>query len=91
MQGPEELLVDFASATIGSNNYHPIDRDHSDMVKFSSVEDSNYRAALVQIRQLSSDAGFQQESTTSQFLFVRDNANVITGRLYSIITDKGLG
>lgn len=78
MQGPEELLVDFASATIGSNSYHPIDRDHSDMVKFGSAEDSNYRAALVQIRQLSSDAGFPQESTTSQFIFVRDDADMIT-------------
>lgn len=26
MQGPEALLVDFASATVGSSQYHPIDR-----------------------------------------------------------------
>lgn len=52
MQGPEALLVDFASATIGSNQYHPIDRDHSDMVKFNNVDDSNYRAVLSYVRQL---------------------------------------
>ena len=52
MQGPKALLVDFASATVGSHQYHPIDRDHSDMVKFNNVDDSNYRAVLSYVRQL---------------------------------------
>lgn len=52
MQGHEALLVDFASATVGSHEYRPIDRDHSDMVKFNNLDDPNYRAVLSCLRQL---------------------------------------
>lgn len=63
-EGPEALLVGFASATSGHSHYHPIDRNHSDIVKFDGRDDGYYRATLDYIRRLTSDTCFQLRHST---------------------------
>ncbi|KAH7202858.1 uncharacterized protein BKA55DRAFT_531394 [Fusarium redolens] len=50
ISGPSEVLVEVSSATSGSQNQHPINRNHSEMVKYSSVHDQLYRRVIIAIR-----------------------------------------
>lgn len=52
LSGPLERLVDPASATYGSKSQHPIDRTHSELVKFDGDFDRSYRTFLVVLWQL---------------------------------------
>ncbi|EXA34764.1 hypothetical protein FOVG_14179 [Fusarium oxysporum f. sp. pisi HDV247] len=50
MSGPSEVLVEVFSATCGCQKQHPINRNHSEMVKYSGVHDQLYRRVLVALR-----------------------------------------
>ncbi|KAM0345457.1 hypothetical protein ACHAPU_006384 [Fusarium lateritium] len=46
MSGPSEVLVDVFSATCGCQKLYPINRNHSEMVKFSGVHDRLYQRVI---------------------------------------------
>ncbi|EXM21692.1 hypothetical protein FOTG_10619 [Fusarium oxysporum f. sp. vasinfectum 25433] len=50
MSGPSEVLVEVFSATCGCQKQHPINRNHSEMVKYSGVHDQLYRRVIVALR-----------------------------------------
>ncbi|KAF5231474.1 hypothetical protein FANTH_13386 [Fusarium anthophilum] len=50
MSGTSEVLVDVLSATSGCQKQHPINRNHSEMVKYSGVHDQLYRRVLIALR-----------------------------------------
>ncbi|KAF5538071.1 ankyrin protein 3 [Fusarium phyllophilum] len=50
MSGPSEVLVEVFSATCGCQKQHPINRNHSEMVKYSGVHDQLYRRVVVALR-----------------------------------------
>ncbi|KAG4261421.1 hypothetical protein FPRO04_10571 [Fusarium proliferatum] len=50
MSGPSEVLVEVFSATCGCQKQHPINRNHSEMVKYSGVHDQLYRRVLIALR-----------------------------------------
>ncbi|KAF5688788.1 ankyrin protein 3 [Fusarium circinatum] len=52
MSGPSEVLVEVFSATCGCQKQHPINRNHSEMVKYSGVHDQLYRRVLIALRPL---------------------------------------
>ncbi|KAF7118670.1 hypothetical protein CNMCM5793_008208 [Aspergillus hiratsukae] len=52
LSGPLKVLVDVSSATCGSKNQHPIDRSHSEMVKYSDQYDALYQRAKTALRPL---------------------------------------
>jgi hypothetical protein len=52
LSGPLRVLVDVSSATCGSKHQHPIDRSHSEMVKYSDQYDTLYRRVKTILRQL---------------------------------------
>ncbi|KAK1533432.1 hypothetical protein CPAR01_10140 [Colletotrichum paranaense] len=52
LSGPSEVLVDVSSATCYSNQRHPIDRNHSEMVKYSHGHDVFYRRVTTVTREL---------------------------------------
>ncbi|KAH6949213.1 hypothetical protein DER45DRAFT_96459 [Fusarium avenaceum] len=45
-----EVLVDVYSATCGSRQQHPINRNNSEMVKFTGVHDQVYRRVMIALR-----------------------------------------
>ncbi|EXL92970.1 ankyrin repeat-containing domain protein [Fusarium oxysporum II5] len=50
MSGSSEVLVEVFSATCGCQKQHPINRNHSEMVKYSGVHDQLYRRVVVALR-----------------------------------------
>jgi hypothetical protein len=50
MSGPSEVLVEVFSATCGCQKQHPINRNHSEMVKYSGVHDELYRRVIIALR-----------------------------------------
>ncbi|KAF4338426.1 hypothetical protein FBEOM_7695 [Fusarium beomiforme] len=50
VSGPSEVLVEVFSATCGCQKQHPINRNHSEMVKYSGVHDQLYRRVIVSLR-----------------------------------------
>ncbi|KAL5589388.1 hypothetical protein FOVSG1_011255 [Fusarium oxysporum f. sp. vasinfectum] len=50
MSGTSEVLVEVSSATCGCQKQHPINRNHSEMVKYSGVHDQLYRRVVVALR-----------------------------------------
>jgi hypothetical protein len=50
MSGPSEVLVEVFSATCGCRKQHPINRNHSEMVKYSGVHDQLYRRVIIALR-----------------------------------------
>ncbi|EXK24731.1 hypothetical protein FOMG_18558 [Fusarium oxysporum f. sp. melonis 26406] len=50
MSGPSEVLVEVFSATCGCQKQHPINRNHSEMVKYSGVHDQLYRRVVIALR-----------------------------------------
>ncbi|KAF5264692.1 hypothetical protein FOXYS1_4515 [Fusarium oxysporum] len=50
MSGSSEVLVEVVSATCGCQKQHPINRNHSEMVKYSGVHDQIYRRVIVSLR-----------------------------------------
>ncbi|RKK67319.1 hypothetical protein BFJ69_g14612 [Fusarium oxysporum] len=50
MSGLSEVLVEVFSATCGCQKQHPINRNHSEMVKYGGVHDQLYRRVLVALR-----------------------------------------
>lgn len=63
MEGePKEILVDLDSATDGELwtlshvNTHPLNRNHSDLVKFSSPNDADFQRVLNVLTKLVDDA-----------------------------------
>ncbi|KAI7763481.1 hypothetical protein LZL87_010546 [Fusarium oxysporum] len=50
MSGPSAVLVEVFSATCGCQKQHPINRNHSEMVKYSGVHDQLYRRVIVALR-----------------------------------------
>ncbi|KAF5649613.1 ankyrin protein [Fusarium sp. NRRL 52700] len=50
MSGPSEVLVEVHSATCGCQKQHPINRNHSEMVKYSGVHDQLYRRVVIALR-----------------------------------------
>ncbi|KAF5716140.1 ankyrin protein 3 [Fusarium mundagurra] len=50
MSGPSEVLVEVFSATCGCQKQHPINRNHSEMVKYSGVHDQLYRRVVTALR-----------------------------------------
>ncbi|KAK1993531.1 hypothetical protein LX36DRAFT_703444, partial [Colletotrichum falcatum] len=52
LSGPSRVLVDVSSATCGSRYHHPIDRDHSGMVKYSNAYDVLYRRVIIALQDL---------------------------------------
>ncbi|KAK1513541.1 uncharacterized protein CCOS01_14483 [Colletotrichum costaricense] len=54
LSGPSEVLVDVSSATCYSNQRHPIDRNHSEMVKYSHGHDVFYRRVITVTREIMS-------------------------------------
>ncbi|KAF5573352.1 ankyrin protein 3, partial [Fusarium pseudocircinatum] len=50
MSGPSEVLVEVSSATCGCQKQHPINRNHSEMVKYSGVHDQLYRRVVIALR-----------------------------------------
>ncbi|KAL5611091.1 hypothetical protein FOBRF1_007208 [Fusarium oxysporum] len=50
LSGPSEVLVEVFSATCGSQQQHPINRNHSEMVKYSSAHDQLYRRVTIALR-----------------------------------------
>ncbi|KAF5578380.1 ankyrin protein [Fusarium subglutinans] len=50
MSGTSEVLVEVFSATCGCQKQHPINRNHSEMVKYSGVHDQLYRRVLIALR-----------------------------------------
>lgn len=62
MEGtPKKILVDEDSATdgevwVGHVNIHPLNRNHSDLVKFSSPNDGDFQRVLNELIELVKDA-----------------------------------
>lgn len=56
MCGPSEVLVDPASATCGSKDQHPVNRNHSEIVKYTSHYDEIYTRVRAMLEQLVSRA-----------------------------------
>lgn len=62
MDGPSAVLVDASSATHGRHwesrhpFIYPVNRSHSDMVKFTGNDDSVYRVVLERLKFLEADA-----------------------------------
>ncbi|RFN45021.1 hypothetical protein FIE12Z_10749 [Fusarium flagelliforme] len=56
LSGPSEVLVEVSSATCGSLRQHPINRNHSEMVKFSSRQDDLYQRVLQALKPLLEDS-----------------------------------
>lgn len=56
LSGPSDILVDPVSATFGSTDQHPFDRNHSELVKFTHPYDELYTRVQVKISQLISVA-----------------------------------
>ncbi|KAL7918361.1 ankyrin repeat protein [Trichoderma austrokoningii] len=52
LSGDLEVLVDVSSATCGSNHQHPINRNHSEMVKYNNEYDELYMRVRVALRPL---------------------------------------
>ncbi|RBA15607.1 hypothetical protein FPRO05_12214 [Fusarium proliferatum] len=52
MSGPSEVLVEVFSATCGCQKQHPINRNHSEIVKYSGVHDQLYRRVVIALRPL---------------------------------------
>lgn len=58
MDGPESRLVDISSATngmphdYGRHTVRPINRNHSEMVKFQGPADEVYRQALADLKNI---------------------------------------
>ncbi|KAI3544306.1 hypothetical protein CSPX01_05758 [Colletotrichum filicis] len=52
LSGPSEVLVDVSSATCYSSQRHPIDRNHSEMVKYSHGHDVFYRRVITVTREI---------------------------------------
>ncbi|KAI1036247.1 hypothetical protein LB504_011378 [Fusarium proliferatum] len=52
MSGPSEVLVEVFSATYGCQKQHPINRNHSEMVKYSGVHDQLYRRVVIALRSI---------------------------------------
>lgn len=52
MCGPPAKLVSVRSATYGPGQAHPINRDHSEMVKFDGPYDHVYRHTLNVLRRM---------------------------------------
>ncbi|KAL7901866.1 ankyrin repeat protein [Trichoderma sp. SZMC 28014] len=52
LSGDPEVLVDVSSATCGSNHQHPINRNHSEMVKYNNEYDELYMRVRVALRPL---------------------------------------
>ncbi|SCV50309.1 related to ankyrin 3 [Fusarium fujikuroi] len=52
MCGPSEVLVEVFSATCGCQKQHPINRNHSEMVKYSGVHDQLYRRVVIALRSI---------------------------------------
>ncbi|RDA91605.1 hypothetical protein CP533_4638 [Ophiocordyceps camponoti-saundersi (nom. inval.)] len=50
LRGPLEILVEVTSAICGSARYHPIDRNHRDMVKYSNHYDQLYTRVKIALR-----------------------------------------
>ncbi|KAH7191681.1 hypothetical protein BKA60DRAFT_471064 [Fusarium oxysporum] len=50
MSGTSEVLVEVFSATCGCQKKHPINRNHSEMVKYSGVHDQLYRRVVIALR-----------------------------------------
>nr|RBQ86886.1 hypothetical protein FVER53263_13064 [Fusarium verticillioides] len=50
MSGTSEVLVEVFSATCGCQKQHPINRNHSEMVKYSGIHDQLYRRVLIALR-----------------------------------------
>ncbi|KAI3573715.1 hypothetical protein IWW34DRAFT_823717 [Fusarium oxysporum f. sp. albedinis] len=50
MSGPSEVLVEVFSATCGCQKQHPINRNNSEMVKYSGVHDELYRRVIIALR-----------------------------------------
>ncbi|KAF5619615.1 ankyrin protein [Fusarium sp. NRRL 25303] len=50
MSGPSEVLVEVFSATCGCQKQHPINRNHSEMVKYTGVHDQLYRRVVIALR-----------------------------------------
>ncbi|KAF5695157.1 ankyrin protein 3 [Fusarium denticulatum] len=50
MSGSSEVLVEVFSATCGCQKQHPINRNHSEMVKYSGVHDQLYRRVVIALR-----------------------------------------
>lgn len=55
---PKKMLVDRGSATdgevwrAGHLNTHPLNRNHSDLVKFSSPNDADFLRVLIELKEL---------------------------------------
>ncbi|KAH7308422.1 hypothetical protein B0I35DRAFT_380188, partial [Stachybotrys elegans] len=52
LSGSPKVLVDVSSATYGSKKQHPINRNHSEMVKFSNQYDEIYTRVRTLLQQL---------------------------------------
>lgn len=52
LSGPSDILVDPVSATFGSTDQHPFDRNHSELVKFTHPYDELYSRVQGKISQL---------------------------------------
>ncbi|KAF5672317.1 ankyrin protein 3 [Fusarium heterosporum] len=52
MVGPSEVLVDVFSATCGCGKQYPINRNHSEMVKYSGVHDQLYQRVITALSPL---------------------------------------
>lgn len=52
MRGPPAKLVSVRSATYGAGQAHPINRDHSNLVRFDGPYDHVYRHTLSVLRRM---------------------------------------
>lgn len=52
LSGNPEILVDVASATCGSKYQHPINRNHSEMVKYNNQYDELYTRVRIALEPL---------------------------------------
>lgn len=66
MSGPSEVLVEVSSANCGSLRQHPINRNHSEMVKFSSRQDDLYHRVVLALKPLLVQAQSLQTSREAQ-------------------------
>lgn len=57
LSGPPKVLVDVSSATCGTKNQHPINRNHSEMVKFKHQYDELYMRVRTALQPLVSRQG----------------------------------
>ena len=70
MSGPSEVLVEVSSANCGSFRQHPINRNHSEIVKFSSRQDDLYHRVLLALKPLLVEAQSLQKSRGG---YIRNN------------------